>query len=555
MASHLIEDLSGTGDRTAAARPVLTVVVPVYDGAATIVQNLKIIHSRVAGAIEGEIELIVVSDGSIDTTADVLHTSRGEVRARVIHYDRNLGKGYAVRAGSLAARGQWVAFIDADLDLDPSALPEFLQIAQREQLHFAIGSKRHPESVVHYPASRRVASWLYQRLNRVLFRLDVSDTQVGLKLYSREIVDKVMPLLLVKQFAFDLELLAVARALGYRRVRELPIALDYRFAGSGVRSMAVVKALIDTAAIFYRLRILRTYQRKRELLRPGLADSDPFTPLVSLVGSDVATAERLDYPCIEVIETPDPALATKEALGDLVARLAPGTRPPGNWLAVAVPYFTRPEVSAVVVPAMTPLRGSHRHRAAGAILESRLGAASRSIRFSPGNVQFLRDHPAPTLVARRHDLEAATDAGVDAQSLVAWLTHRGGRVVYVPEAMMVVTPEPLFGPHIRAVMHHARSRGNVLRATHGRSLSWERLATLLPLALAGVGAVLVLASGATRPAGIALELAYAAVLLLGGLLTSFRFRSLRVGLLAIPGLAATHVAYVAAFVSGMLRRR
>ena len=63
-----------------------------------------------------------------------------------------------------------------------------------------------------------------------------------------------------------LELLAVSRALGYGRVKEMPVTLDYQFSGSGVRSAAVTKALIDTAAIFYRLRILRTYQRRQRAL-------------------------------------------------------------------------------------------------------------------------------------------------------------------------------------------------------------------------------------------------------------------------------------------------
>ncbi len=63
---------------------------------------------------------------------------------RVIHYDRNLGKGYAVKLGALAAEGDWVALVDADLDLDPSAVPAFLEAARREGLDFAIGSKRHP---------------------------------------------------------------------------------------------------------------------------------------------------------------------------------------------------------------------------------------------------------------------------------------------------------------------------------------------------------------------------------------------------------------------------
>ena len=184
----------------------------------------------------------------------------------VIHYDHNLGKGYAVKLGALESTGEWVAVVDADLDLDPTSIPMYLETARRERLDFAIGSKRHPDSVVHYPRSRQIASWCYQQLNRVLFSLDVRDTQVGLKVFRREIAEEVVPLLLVKQFAFDLELLAVARSLGYRRVRELPVHLNYRFTGSEVRSKAVAVALWDTAAVFYRLRILRTYQRRRREL-------------------------------------------------------------------------------------------------------------------------------------------------------------------------------------------------------------------------------------------------------------------------------------------------
>ena len=67
-----------------------------------------------------------------------------------------------------------------------------------------------------------------------MFRLDVRDTQVGLKLFRDEVAEEVMPLLLVKQFAFDLEFLAVSRALGYGRIKEQPVNLKYRFTGSGV---------------------------------------------------------------------------------------------------------------------------------------------------------------------------------------------------------------------------------------------------------------------------------------------------------------------------------
>jgi glycosyltransferase involved in cell wall biosynthesis len=177
-------------------RPLVTVVVPVYNQAGTIVDNVRTIRERVERGVDGAVEVIVVSDGSIDGSDERLLEDESH-GARVIHYDRNLGKGYAVKAGALAATGEYLAFVDADLDLDPARIPGFLDVARAEQLDFVVGSKRHPESVVRYPPARRVSSWLYQQLVRILFDLEVRDTQVGLKVFRREVAEEVMPLLFV----------------------------------------------------------------------------------------------------------------------------------------------------------------------------------------------------------------------------------------------------------------------------------------------------------------------------------------------------------------------
>lgn len=101
------------------SRPLLTVVIPVYNGGDEIVQNVGIIRRAIADGLAGEeFELVVVSDGSIDGTAERLLVAHADAGIRVIHYDRNLGKGYAVKAGALVAHGDWVAVVDADLDLD-----------------------------------------------------------------------------------------------------------------------------------------------------------------------------------------------------------------------------------------------------------------------------------------------------------------------------------------------------------------------------------------------------------------------------------------------------
>jgi glycosyltransferase involved in cell wall biosynthesis len=522
----------------------------VYNGGEEIVENVEVIRRSVAAGLEGEeVEIIVVSDGSIDGTPERLLSSRSDAGIRVIHYDRNLGKGYAVKAGALASHGDWIALVDSDLDLDPSSIPRYLDEARSGKLDLAIGSKRHPESVVQYPYSRRVASWCYQQLNRILFRLDVRDTQVGLKVFSRRVADEVLPLLLVKRFAFDLELLAVATALGYGRIRELPVRLDYRFKGSGVRSLAVLGALWDTAAIYYRLRILHTYARKRRLLRGSSAMRPEELPLVSLVGAEEA-APLLDYPHLEL------AREVPAARGELVAVLARGARPAGNWVSAAVPYFADHDVAAVVVPALTPLDVPLRERAAAAVLESHLGGASRRSRYFPGNVRLVSDYPAESVVVRRGDLVMAQGAGIDADQLVAWLAAHGRRTVYTPETSVAAAPPTLVCPHLSATYAHARVRGALARRTRGASLSVATTLSLLPAACAAAGLALLLSgAGDAWRVGAVLVAAYGAVIGGSGALAALRFRSVRVGVLATLTLVATQAAYVAGFLYGIVRGR
>jgi glycosyltransferase involved in cell wall biosynthesis len=524
---------------------VLTVVVPVYNGGDEIVGNVEVIRRAVADGLPGEeVELIVVSDGSIDATRERLLAARGDAGIRVIHYDRNLGKGYAIKAGTLAARGDWVGFIDADLDLDPRSIPEYVNVARAEQLDFAIGSKRHAESIVEYPRSRRIASWCYQQLNRLLFRLDVRDTQVGAKVFNRRVVDEVVPLLLVKQFAFDLELLAVATALGYGRVKELPVRLEYRFTGSGVRSGAVLLALWDTAAVFYRLRILRTYQRKRRLLGKRSPVAPDRLPLVSILG-EPRVLEGLDYERLEAVDL------QADARGELIAVLATGARPAGNWISASVPYFADPDVAAVVVPTVAPLRGPIRMRVAAAALESRLGGGSRRSSFFPGNVRNVVAYTTESAVVRRGDYGAAQAAGIRVEDLVGWLAARGRRTVYTPDTSLTIAPPPLVRPHLAGVVRHARARGAAARAGHGRSMSVATALSLTPTAAGLTGVALLVVGGGLHTAGLVLVLAYVAVLLASGARAAMRFRSFRVGVLEPPVILVSQGAYLWGFLRGV----
>jgi glycosyltransferase involved in cell wall biosynthesis/O-antigen/teichoic acid export membrane protein len=232
----------------------LSIVLPCRNAGVSLGRILERLNIVGEGAAS---EIIVVSDGSTDETVSVARADpSGSVR--VLEYDEPVGKGQALRVGLNEARGRYVAFMDADGDIDPESMTPLLAIADLYEPDIVLGSKRHPLSDVRYPPMRRVFSWAYHKLTRVLFRVSVRDTQTGLKLIRRDVLEAVLPRMLEKRFAFDLELLVVARRLGYTGVFEAPVRIDYRF-DSSVNPSAAFHILLDTTAIFYRRYVLDTY--------------------------------------------------------------------------------------------------------------------------------------------------------------------------------------------------------------------------------------------------------------------------------------------------------
>ncbi len=239
----------------------LSIIIPVYRQAKTIARDIR----HIVETLEDQplpFEVIAVVDGDMDGS---LAAARKvcDSRVRVVGYKVNKGKGYAVRYGMAQSHGDIIGFMDAGGDLKSDGLGLMLETLLWEDADIVIGSKRHPRSKVHYPWMRRIFSWGYQMLTRVLFSINVRDTQVGMKLYKRKVLEDVLPRLLVKQFAFDIEILAVAYHLGYRKIIEAPVELNFEGVSSNITSTnfwkIILNMLKDTLAVFYRLRIRHYY--------------------------------------------------------------------------------------------------------------------------------------------------------------------------------------------------------------------------------------------------------------------------------------------------------
>lgn len=252
--------------------PLLSLILPAYNSASYIAESVRTVVSALESLGE-PFEVIVVCDGSTDETAAAAAADE-DSRVRSLRYSQNRGKGYALCYGIAHSRGRLIGWLDADLDIDPDFIVQAARRFEDRAIDAVIGSKRHPESSVAYPLRRRFFSMGFQFLVRLLFRINVRDTQVGAKLFRREMLRTVVPLLLIKQYAFDLEVLAVGAEFGFDRIEEAPIRLDYRFAGTGINRYAVRRMFFDTLAIAYRIHLRHWYVRQFAALQRARTDAD-----------------------------------------------------------------------------------------------------------------------------------------------------------------------------------------------------------------------------------------------------------------------------------------
>ena len=231
---------------------MLSVVMPLYNEGALITSN--VVQTLGALRMLGPFEIILVNDGSSDNSGEEMARLAGEYPGEVISVQLpRSGKGEALRRGAQAARGEFVVFIDADLDLPPEQILFFVAIQRVKKADAVIGSKMHPDSTVDYPPVRRVYSLGYYVLVKFLFGLPVRDTQTGLKLVRRELLLRALEKTECTGFTLDLELLVRLVQLGAVMV-EAPVVVQHSMKFGGIGLPVVWQIFRDTWKVWRRTR-------------------------------------------------------------------------------------------------------------------------------------------------------------------------------------------------------------------------------------------------------------------------------------------------------------
>lgn len=255
-------------------RKLLSVIVPAYKKEKTIKSDLELIDETLTEGLSSDYrhEIICVEDGVFGHTKKEVKKIKSK-NIRFYSYKNNVGKGFAVRYGMKQARGDLISFLDAGGEISPEGIMMLMAHMEWYDADIIVGSKRHPASKVKYPPLRRVYSAGYHLGSKILFGLPLKDTQSGIKVFKKEVIDKILPRLLVKRYAMDIEMLAVAKYLGFDKMYEAPIEVKFDEFTSTVSWSVASKMAWDTMAVFYRLKILHYYDDKN---KKNWADLDVF---------------------------------------------------------------------------------------------------------------------------------------------------------------------------------------------------------------------------------------------------------------------------------------
>ncbi len=443
-----------------------------------------------------------------------------------------------------------------------------------------IGAKRHPDSTVNYPPVRRFVSAGYFFLVKLLFGLPLRDTQTGIKLFRREVLADILPRVMVKKYAFDLEILAAAHRRGFR-IADAPVVVNYRGKFGRIGLHAVWTMLLDTLAVFYRLKLLKYYDRPLRI-----SDRHPAVSVVVAYRNNSPYLRQclrhlsgLDYGDFEIILLPDEAEAHPEpvrviptgemsppgkrdlgwraARGEIVAFIGDDAYPEEEWLRHGVRRFLDPEVAAVGGPGTTPEEDSRAQRAGGRVLASWLVGGVHVFRFTPRVPREVDDYPTCNLLVRRAVLEKI--GGFDCpwwpgEDTVLCLKIRsaGGKIVYDPDVEVRHHRRALYLPHLRQFARYGLHRGYFARKF---PFSSRRINYFLPSLLA-VFLLLGWLPGLFLDWWGRVYLGAAAVYLLGAALTALRYLADPVSAaLVFSGIVATHLVYGISFLAGLGARR
>ena len=483
----------------------VSILVPVYNIEKNIEKNINILIEKISPFMTN-FEIIISDDGSDDNSKKAIEKICAENKNIIGVYSKeNHGKGNALKRACEIANGKYIIFCDGDMEIDPSQLENFFEIMNKENADIVIGSKRHKNSVVNYSNTRKIISFVYFMFVKIFFHLPIQDTQTGLKLFKREAIINIFPRILVKAFAYDLEVLVACNSNG-KKIVSAPVIVNPNRHFGLIKLSVLWKTFIDTLAIFYRLNIVKFYKDLFEELK-----SNPLVSIIIplkkindyikeeteylleqtyknfelIILPDFCEGEEIDLEIfkdkrIKIIETGNLPPALKRAKGveisngEILAFLDDDTYPEKDWLKNSLRAMETKNIKALGGPAVTSPKDNFSKQISGLIYGSALMSGKHKARYVPDKVQYVRDYPSCNFIITKELYEKV--GGFDSEYwpgedtiLCNNIMKANEKILYTPEALVYHHRRDLFFGHFKQLKGYAWHRGYFVKKFGGNS--------------------------------------------------------------------------------------
>ncbi len=485
-------------------KELVSILVPVYNIENTIEKNINILINKVSPFLMN-FEIIISDDGSSDNSKEeikniCLKLKNNNAYANLknitgVYARENHGKGHALKRACEISNGEYIIFCDGDMEIDPSQLENFFHIMQKENADIVIGSKRHKDSIVNYSNIRKLISFIYFMFVKIFFHLPIQDTQTGLKLFKRDAVINIFPRILVKAFAYDLEVLAACN-YNNKKIVSAPVIVNPNRHFGFIKFSILWRTFIDTLAIFYRLNIVHFYNNLFDELnkRPLVSIIIPLKKINDYIKEETEYILEQIYSNFELIILPDKysdeeinielfkdsrikiietgefppavkrAIGTEHSKGSILAFLDDDTYPEKDWLLNALRAMESVKINALGGPAVSSSKDNFSKQISGLIYSSSLMSGKHKARYIPDKVQYVNDYPSCNFIITRElyyrvgGFKSEYYPGEDT-ILCNNIIKANEKILYTPEALVYHHRRDLFFGHFKQLKGYAWHRG------------------------------------------------------------------------------------------------
>ena len=209
----------------------LSIIIPLYNEEKRVAYCLQILSKFLENKQKFDVEIIFVDDGSYDNTAKIIKKfikKNNKYSLNIISYKRNVGKGFAIKKGILKSSKKWKLICDADMSVKLIQFDEWFKkkLIQNENCAY-FGSRNHKNSKIKTSIIREGLGLIFKFILRILFKIKISDTQCGFKVFHKKYAKKIFAQLTSYRFAFDVELTLILKKKNIL-IKELPLRWEHK---------------------------------------------------------------------------------------------------------------------------------------------------------------------------------------------------------------------------------------------------------------------------------------------------------------------------------------